>query len=101
LPGIGRLLAIIKPARSGAGSAAECAAQSAAYHRRTKRTESRYASRDKRLAVKRAGQGGDKTIRRTRRGCLEGKMQILLVAFCTLAAIWLVVLWGSRYLGPQ
>jgi len=28
-------------------------------------------------------------------------MQILLIAFCTLAAIWLVVLWGSRYLGPQ
>jgi hypothetical protein len=32
---------------------------------------------------------------------LEGEMQILLVSFCTLAAIWLVVLWGSRYLGPQ
>jgi cell division septal protein FtsQ len=32
---------------------------------------------------------------------LEGEMQILLIAFCTLAAIWLVVLWGSRYLGPQ
>jgi len=28
-------------------------------------------------------------------------MQVLLVAFGCLAAIWLVVLWGSRYLGPQ
>jgi len=28
-------------------------------------------------------------------------MQILLIAFCMLAAIWLVVLWGSRFLGPQ
>jgi hypothetical protein len=31
----------------------------------------------------------------------EDEMQILLVAFCSLAAIWLIVLWGSRYLGPQ
>ena len=31
----------------------------------------------------------------------EDEMQILLVAFCCLFAIWLVVLWGSRFLGPQ
>jgi hypothetical protein len=31
----------------------------------------------------------------------EDEMQILLVAFCSIAAIWLVVLWGSRFLGPQ
>jgi len=28
-------------------------------------------------------------------------MQILIVAICTLAAIWVVVLWGSRYIGPR
>jgi len=28
-------------------------------------------------------------------------MQILLVAFCAIAGIWLIVLWGSRYLGPR
>jgi hypothetical protein len=32
---------------------------------------------------------------------LEDEMQVLLIAFCTIAAIWLIVLWGSRYLGPQ
>jgi hypothetical protein len=32
---------------------------------------------------------------------LEGAMSILMVAFGILIAIWLVVLWGSRYLGPQ
>jgi hypothetical protein len=26
---------------------------------------------------------------------------ILLLAACVFAAIWLVVLWGSRYFGPQ
>jgi hypothetical protein len=26
---------------------------------------------------------------------------ILLLAVCVLAAIWFVVLWGSRYFGPQ
>jgi len=28
-------------------------------------------------------------------------MAILVVSLCMLAAIWVVVLWGSRYLGPQ
>ena len=32
---------------------------------------------------------------------LEGAMSILFVSFGVLAAIWIVVLWGSRYLGPQ
>lgn len=32
---------------------------------------------------------------------LEGEMQILLISFAAIAGIWLVVLWGSRYLGPQ
>jgi hypothetical protein len=31
----------------------------------------------------------------------EHDMQILLVAFLAIAGIWLVVLWGSRYLGPR
>jgi hypothetical protein len=31
----------------------------------------------------------------------EGEMQVLLVAACAIIAIWLIVLWGSRYLGPQ
>jgi hypothetical protein len=26
---------------------------------------------------------------------------ILLMAACVFAAIWIVVLWGSRYFGPQ
>lgn len=34
-------------------------------------------------------------------GVLEGAVSILFVAFGVLIAIWLVVLWGSRYLGPQ
>ena len=28
-------------------------------------------------------------------------MGILLVALCILAAIWIVVLWGSRYFGSR
>jgi len=28
-------------------------------------------------------------------------MSILIVSFGVLIAIWLVVLWGSRFLGPQ
>jgi hypothetical protein len=32
---------------------------------------------------------------------LEGAMSILIVSFGVLIAIWLVVLWGSRFLGPQ
>ena len=31
----------------------------------------------------------------------ESMMQILLVAFCAIASIWIIVLWGSRYLGPR
>jgi hypothetical protein len=31
----------------------------------------------------------------------EGAMSILFVSFGVLLAIWIVVLWGSRYLGPQ
>jgi len=34
-------------------------------------------------------------------GTWEDEMQILIVAICTLAAIWVVVLWGSRYIGPR
>jgi len=26
---------------------------------------------------------------------------ILILAICVIAAIWIVVLWGSRYFGPQ
>ena len=28
-------------------------------------------------------------------------MEILLIALCVLAAIWIVVLWGSRYFGTR
>jgi len=28
-------------------------------------------------------------------------MQILLVSFCAIAGIWIIVLWGSRFLGPR
>ena len=28
-------------------------------------------------------------------------MEILLIALCVLAAIWIVVLWGSRYFGSR
>ena len=28
-------------------------------------------------------------------------MEILLVAVAVLASIWIIVLWGSRYFGPQ
>jgi hypothetical protein len=28
-------------------------------------------------------------------------MGILVAAVCVLAAIWIVVLWGSRYFGPR
>jgi len=28
-------------------------------------------------------------------------MQILGISIAVLAAIWIIVLWGSRYLGPQ
>jgi hypothetical protein len=28
-------------------------------------------------------------------------MQILLIAACTLAIVWIIVLWGSRYFGPR
>jgi hypothetical protein len=38
---------------------------------------------------------------RLRETVLEDDMQILVVSLCMLAAIWVVVLWGSRYLGPQ
>jgi len=31
----------------------------------------------------------------------EGKMEVLLIAFGALIAIWLVVLLGSRLLGPR
>jgi hypothetical protein len=31
----------------------------------------------------------------------EAGMQILLIAACTLAVIWIIVLWGSRYFGPR
>ena len=26
---------------------------------------------------------------------------ILIAAVCVIAAIWVVILWGSRYFGPQ
>jgi hypothetical protein len=35
------------------------------------------------------------------RGGREGGMEILLIAFGVLAAVWIVVLWGSRYFGPR
>jgi len=28
-------------------------------------------------------------------------VEILAVAGCVLASIWIIVLWGSRYFGPQ
>ncbi len=28
-------------------------------------------------------------------------VEILAVAACVLASIWIIVLWGSRYFGPQ
>jgi hypothetical protein len=31
----------------------------------------------------------------------EAGMQILLIAACTLAVVWIIVLWGSRYFGPR
>lgn len=31
----------------------------------------------------------------------EAWMQILLIAACTLAVVWIIVLWGSRYFGPR
>jgi hypothetical protein len=66
----------------------DCAAQSTAEPGRTTQWESRYH-------------------RRTREGTSivnirkEGEMQVLFVAACAIVAIWLIVLWGSRYLGPQ
>jgi hypothetical protein len=35
------------------------------------------------------------------RGDREGGMEILLISAGVLAAVWIVVLWGSRYFGPQ
>jgi hypothetical protein len=31
----------------------------------------------------------------------ENEMQILILAICALAAIWVVVLLGSRFFGPR
>lgn len=28
-------------------------------------------------------------------------MQVLLIAAGVLAAVWIIVLWGSRYFGPR
>ena len=27
-------------------------------------------------------------------------MGIVIIAFCALAVIWIIVLWGARYFGP-
>jgi hypothetical protein len=32
---------------------------------------------------------------------MEGGMQIILIAAVTLAIIWIIVLWGSRFFGPR
>jgi hypothetical protein len=58
----------------------------------------RYHARDTRTGhLKR--RIGETTSRQRSTG--EHDMQILLVSFCAIAVIWLIVLWGSRYLGPR
>jgi hypothetical protein len=34
-------------------------------------------------------------------GAWEVEMEILIVAIGALAAIWVLVLWGSRFIGPR
>jgi hypothetical protein len=31
----------------------------------------------------------------------EIEMQVLIITFGLLAAVWIIVLWGSRYFGPR
>jgi hypothetical protein len=35
------------------------------------------------------------------RAAREDGMGILVFAACTLAVVWIIVLWGSRYFGPR
>jgi hypothetical protein len=52
-------------------------------------------------AAESTGRAGGNALSCAILGVLEGAMSILIVAFGVLIAIWLVVLWGSRFLGPQ
>jgi len=45
--------------------------------------------------------GSGRTTPLRQRSVGEHDMEILLVAFCAIAGTWLVVLWGSRFLGPR
>jgi hypothetical protein len=65
----------------------------------TKRAESRYHHGNDTRTGHAQRQVGENDASAALTG--EHDMQILLVAFCAIAGIWIVVLWGSRYLGPR
>ena len=48
-----------------------------------------------------SGHEGENCGHACRRAGTEGTMEILLSAAAVLATVWIIVLWGSRYFGPQ